>query len=306
MGERGPHGKVLVGKYGQILAMEAVVTDPADRWRWTKREHGQRPSQIDVTKPSVARGYDYLLGGKDNYAVDREAAEALLAIAPSSRAAAINNRRFLERAVRYVAEHEGIEQFLDHGSGLPTQENVHQIAQRLVPGSRVIYVDNDPIVLVHGGALLAQDKHTAVIAADMRDIDGILGAPDVRRLIDLEKPVAVLFVSVLHCIPDSDDPGGVVRRIMDRVAPGSCLVLSHLVSDDPESRQKITDFMLAASGGNWGRVRTVEEVTSWFDGLDVISPGLVEVSRWRPYLDDRPQDTLEWIEYGGVARKPAF
>jgi hypothetical protein len=285
--------------------MEVVVTDSADEWSWAKREHGQKSPQIDLSKPSVARGYDYLLGGKDNYPADREAAEALLAIAPSSRAAAVNNRRFLQRAVRYVAEQEHIEQFLDHGSGLPTQENVHQIAQRLIPGSRVVYIDKDPIVLVHGGALLAQNKHTAVIAADMRGTDGILGAPEVRRLIDLEKPVAVLFVSVLHCIPDSDDPGGLVRRIMDRVASGSCLVLSHLVSDDPEPRQKITDFMLAASGGDWGRVRTAEEVSSWFDGLDVVSPGLVEVSRWRPHLDDRPQDTMEWIEYGGVARKPA-
>jgi S-adenosyl methyltransferase len=284
--------------------MEAVVTEPVDRSSRIQ-EHGQEPFQVDVSKPSVARGYDYLLGGTENHAADREAAEALLAIAPSSRAVAVNNRRFLQRAVRYVAEHEGIEQFLDHGSGLPTQENVHQIAQRLIPGARVIYVDNDPVVHVHGGALLAQNEQTAVIDADIRDTDRILDAPDVRRLIDFDEPVAVLFVSVLHCIPDSDDPGGLVRRIMGRVAPGSCLVLSHLVSDDPESRRKITDFMLAASGGNWGRVRTAEEVRSWFDGLEVIDPGLVEVSQWRPREDDRPQETMEWIEYGGVARKPA-
>jgi hypothetical protein len=280
------------------------VTDRADSWSWTKWEHGLTPPQIDVSKPSIARGYDYLLGGKDHYQVDREAAEALLVIAPSSRALAVSNRRFLQRAVRCIAADEGIEQFLDHGSGLPTQDNVHQIAQRFAPGSRVVYVDKDPIVLAHGRALLAENQQTIVMTADMRDVDGILGDPGVRRLIDLDKPVAVLFVSVLHCIPDSDDPAGLVRRVMDRVAPGSCLVLSHLVSDDPESRQKITDFMLAASEGNWGRVRTAEEVESWFEGLDLLSPGLVEASQWRPDSHDRAQDTMEWIEFAGVARKP--
>jgi SAM-dependent methyltransferase len=280
------------------------VTDRSDSWSWAKREDGRVPSQIDMSKPSIARGYDYLLGGKDNYQVDREAAEALLAIAPSSRALAVNNRRFLQRTVRYIAEHEGIEQFLDHGSGLPTQDNVHQIAQHYAPGSRVVYVDNDPIVLAHGRALLAENQQTIVMTADMRDVDGTLSDPGVRRLIDVGKPVAVLFVSVLHCIPDSDDPAGLVKRVMERVAPGSCLVLSHLVSDDPESRQKITDFMLAATQGNWGRVRTVEEVASWFEGLELLSPGLVEASQWRPDPQDRAQDTMEWIEFAGVARKP--
>jgi hypothetical protein len=280
------------------------VTDRADEWGWTKRDPGHEPPEIDLSRPSIARGYDYLLGGKDNYPVDREAAEALLAIAPNSRDLAISNRRFLQRAVRYVAEHEGIEQYLDHGSGLPTQENVHQIAQRIVPGARVVYVDNDPIVLAHGRALLAENDQTVVITANMQDVDGILATPDARRLIDLSKPVAVLFISVLHCIPDTDDPGGVVRRIMDRVPPGSCLVLSHLVSDDPEARENITDFMLTASQGNWGRVRTKEEVASWFDGLELVSPGLVEISRWRPDPGDSAPDTMEWIEFGGVARKP--
>jgi hypothetical protein len=280
------------------------VTDRADSWSRAKREHGEAPPQIDLSKPSVARWYDYLLGGKDNYQVDREAAEALLAIAPSGRDLAVSNRRFLQRAVRYIAEHEAIEQFLDHGSGLPTQDNVHQIVQRFAPDSRVVYVDNDPVVLAHGHALLADDQQTIVITADMRDADGILEDPEVRRLIDLGEPVAVLFVSVLHCIPDSDDPAGLVKRVMERVAPGSCLVLSHLVSDDPEIRQKITDFTLAATHGNWGRVRTAEEVETWFDGLELLSPGLVEASQWRPDSHDRAPDTMEWIEFAGVARKP--
>ncbi|MGI5167009.1 SAM-dependent methyltransferase [Spirillospora sp. CA-253888] len=262
------------------------------------------PVGIDPTTPSVARMYDYYLGGKDNYAADREASEQLAQTAPSTRVLAVNNRRFLQRAVRHVAEREGIRQFLDHGSGLPTQDNVHQIAQRVDPASRVVYVDNDPIVLAHGRALLADNDRTTVITADMRDQETVTGHPDVLRLIDFDEPLAVLFVSVLHCVPDSDDPGGLLRRVMDRLAPGSVVVLSHLVSADAEVRARLTDFMLSATGGNWGRVRAAEDIVPWFEGLEVLDPGLVEVSSWRPGPDDVPQETTEWIEFGGVARKP--
>ncbi len=161
---------------------------------------------IDVTIPSVARMYDYYLGGKDNYAVDRAACEELDQVVPSTRALAVNNRRFLRRVVRWLAEEQGVRQFIDHGSGLPTQDNVHEVAQRVAPDARVVYIDNDPIVLAHGRALLEENRNTAVIQADMRDTDGILGHPEVTRLIDFDRPVAALFVSVLHCIPDEDDP----------------------------------------------------------------------------------------------------
>ncbi len=267
-------------------------------------EQAGASAEIDISTPSVARMYDYYLGGKDNFEADREACAHLDAAAPSTRALAVNNRRFLQRAVRHLAAEHGIRQFLDHGSGLPTQDNVHQIAQRVDPASHVVYVDSDPIVLAHGRALLAQDERTTVIQADMRDTEGVLGHPEVRQLLDLSRPIAALYVSVLHCIPDADEPGALMHAMVDRMAPGSFVVVSHLVSDDPALREQMTDFMLAATGGNWGRVRTVEEVSPWFDGLELLEPGLVEASQWRPESEDRSQLSMEWIEFAGVARKP--
>jgi SAM-dependent methyltransferase len=260
---------------------------------------------IDITVPSVARMYDYYLGGKDNYAVDREASEELLKVVPSTRELALNNRGFLRRAVRRLAEEHGVRQFLDHGSGLPTQDNVHQVAQQVDPAARVVYIDNDPIVLAHGRALLEENENTAVIQADMRHTDAILGHPEVRRLIDLSQPVAALFVSVLHCIPDSSDPAGLVRRVADRLAPGSFLVVCQLVSEDKATRDHVTEFMDESTRGNWGRVRQAHEVEAFFEGLEILEPGLVEVSTWRPDSDLGPkQATREWIEFGGVARRP--
>ncbi|RST05242.1 SAM-dependent methyltransferase [Streptomyces sp. WAC05374] len=261
------------------------------------------PDAIDTNVPSVARMYDYLLGGSDNYASDREACELLLKQVPSSKALAVNNRHFLRRVVRVLAKEYGIRQFIDHGSGLPTQDNVHQVAQAVDPASRVVYVDNDPIVLAHGRALLDENDRTAVIQADMRDTDGIFGHEETRRLIDFSRPVAALFVSVLHCIPDQDDPGALVRRVAERLVPGSFLVVCQLVSDRPEIRAFVTDFMAEATGGHWGRVREEHEVTEFLTGLEILEPGLVEVSTWRPDNDLAPvQQTDEWVEWGGVGR----
>ncbi|MFC9272624.1 SAM-dependent methyltransferase [Streptomyces zhihengii] len=261
------------------------------------------PEAIDTKVPSVARMYDYFLGGDDNYQSDREACEQLLQQVPSTKVLAVNNRRFLRRVVRMLAAEYGIRQFIDHGSGLPTQDNVHQVAQTVAPDSRVVYVDNDPIVLAHGRALLDENERTAVIQADMRDTEGIFGHEETQRLIDLSQPVAALFVSVMHCIPDTDDPGALVRRVAERLAPGSFLVVCQLVSDRPEIRAFVTDFMEQATGGNWGRVREEHEVTRFFDGLQILEPGLVEVSTWRPDTELAPvQQTDEWIEWGGVAR----
>ncbi|MGW1377783.1 SAM-dependent methyltransferase [Streptomyces sp. NPDC002446] len=268
------------------------------------QETQPQSSAVDVTIPSVARMYDYYLGGKDNYAVDREACEELSKVVPSTQVLAINNRRFLQRVVRWLATEHGIRQFIDHGSGLPTQDNVHQVAQRVDPQSRVVYVDNDPIVLAHGRALLEENAHTAVIQADMRDTDGIFGSPEVERLIDFDQPVAALFVSVLHCIPDSDDPAGLIKRVADRLAPGSFLVVCQLVSEDAATRDFVTEFMRVQTHGQWGRVRQAHELAGFLEGLEVLEPGLVEVSTWKPDADIGPKQlTLEWIEYGGVARK---
>ncbi|QHC24488.1 SAM-dependent methyltransferase [Streptomyces sp. GS7] len=263
-------------------------------------------STVDVSIPSVARMYDYYLGGKDNYAVDREACEELSKVVPSTQVLAINNRRFLRRVVRWLAQEHGIRQFVDHGSGLPTQDNVHQVAQQIDPDSRVVYVDNDPIVLAHGRALLEENENTAVIQADMRDTEGIFGHPEVERLIDLKEPVAALFVSVLHCIPDADDPAALVRRVAERLVPGSFLVVCQLVSEDAATRDFVTEFMRVSTHGNWGRVRQEYELRAFLDGLEIQEPGLVEVSTWLPDASDvgPKQLTKEWIEFGGVARKP--
>lgn len=255
----------------------------------------QLSTSIDASVPTAARMYDYYLGGKDNYASDRAACEELDKVVPSTRALALNNRRFLRRVVRTLAAEHGIRQFLDHGSGLPTQDNVHQVAQRVGPASRVVYVDNDPMVLAHGRALLEQDERTAVVQADMRDTEAIFSRPETGRLIDFSKPVAVLFNSVMHCIPDSetDGPPALVRRVAERLVPGSFMVMSQLVSEDPEVRAFVTDFMDKATQGQWGLVRQEKDVAAWFEGMDILEPGLVEVSTWRPDSDVAPRQRTQ-------------
>ncbi|GAB2580636.1 SAM-dependent methyltransferase [Kribbella endophytica] len=263
-------------------------------------------STVNESIPTAARMYDFYLGGKDNFAADRAAVEELDKVVPSTRALAVNNRQFLQRAVRVLAEDEGIRQFLDIGSGLPTQDNVHHVAQKVDAESRVVYVDNDPVVLAHGRALLVEDERTTVIQADMRDTETIFNHPDTLRLIDFSQPVAVLFNSVFHCIPDSetDGPPAVVRRVVDKLVPGSCLVMCQLVSEDAKIRDSVTKIMDQATQGHWGRVREEQDVAAWFEGMDILEPGLVEVSTWRPDDTQVPakQLTTEWIEYGGIAR----
>ncbi|KAA0931837.1 MULTISPECIES: SAM-dependent methyltransferase [Streptomyces] len=262
---------------------------------------------IDATVPTAARMYDHYLGGKDNYAADRAACEELDKVVPSTRRLALNNRSFLRRVVRTLATEYGIRQFLDHGSGLPTQNNVHQVAQAINPDSRVIYADNDPMVLVHGRALLDQNDRTAVIHADLRSTEEIFTHPDTQRLIDFSEPVAVLFNSVFHCIPDSetDGPQAVVRRVAERLAPGSFMVICQLVSEDAEVREFVTNFMDQATQGHWGRVRQEKDVAALFDGMEIIEPGLVEVSTWRPDNEVQTRQlTQEWIEFGGLGRLP--
>ncbi|MGH3323788.1 MAG: SAM-dependent methyltransferase [Streptomyces sp.] len=260
---------------------------------------------VDVTTPSVARMYDYYLGGKDNYEVDRLAVAELDKVVPSTRALAVNNRRFLQRAVRVLAQEYGVRQFIDHGSGLPTQDNVHQVAQRIDPAARAVYVDRDPIVLAHGRALLQENVNTAVIQADIRDTDDIFDHPEVRRLIDLSQPVGALFVSVMHCIPDSSDPAALLRRIIERLPSGSFVVINQLVSEDKATRDFVTEFMAESTHNNWGRVRQAHEVERYFDGLEVLEPGLGEINDWRLDSDLGPRQlTDEWYEFGGVARTP--
>ncbi|WP_276209409.1 SAM-dependent methyltransferase [Streptomyces dangxiongensis] len=264
---------------------------------------GNSKAGIDVSMPSVARMYDWLLGGVENYAADRTECERLLQIAPSSKILARNNRAFLQRVVRILAQDYGIRQFIDHGSGLPTQDNVHQIAQRIDPQARVVYIDNDPSVLAHGRAALEENDNTVVLNADMRHTDRILRHPEVQNLIDFTQPVAALFVSVLHCLPDQDRPEELVRRVSGHLAPGSFLVVCQLVSHRAEVRDRVTELMQVATHGHWGRVREEHEVRAYLDGLDILDPGLVDVTQWRPDSEvvARPQHQ-EWVEWGGVAR----
>lgn len=285
-------------------SMASLPRSPAAEGDPCGRERGERII-LDLSKPSVARMYDHLLGGTDNYQVDREACEKLLRIAPSTRELALVNRAFLVRSVRYLAREHGVRRFLDHGSGLPTRPNVHQVAQEVDPSSQVVYIDNDPVVHAHGRMMLAEDPQTtAVLLADMRETDRIFGSPEVQRLLQGDQPVAALFVSVLHCIPDSDDPWGLVRQVAERLPAGSYMVISQLASDDAELRSVITDFMDEITGGNWGQVRSINEVNRFFEDLELLEADRpVEVSRWWPDSDLAPrQRTKEWIEYGGVAR----
>ncbi|SDL18888.1 SAM-dependent methyltransferase [Nonomuraea jiangxiensis] len=244
-------------------------------------EQERAPAGIDPTVPSVARMYDYLLGGKDNFAADREAAAQILKISPNGREIARDNREFLGRAVRAVAE-VGIRQFLDIGTGLPTQENVHQVARRAAPESRVVYVDNDPIVLTHARALLAETPDTIVVKGDMREPKAILGDPDVTRHLDLRRPLAVLLVSVLHFVGDDDEAFGIVRNIREALPSGSHLILSHVTAGELGS-EDVGKGRAIYRGTTSGALapRSREQIAAFFEGLELLEPGLVEPSVWR-------------------------
>jgi S-adenosyl methyltransferase len=265
-------------------------------------------SRIDTSVPNPARIYDYLLSGKDNYSADREVAEQILAIAPVARDVVRDNRAFLRRVVRFLTREAGIRQFIDLGSGLPTQGNVHEIAQAIAPETRVVYVDNDAMVVTHSSALLSGDN-TIAIQADLRDPGAILGDPEVRKLIDFGQPVALLLVAILHFIPDEQDPFGTVARFRDGLPAGSYLAISHGSRDVPV-RPDMSAQEMAEMGARVEQLyeqtttlivtRPRAEVERFFDGFDLLEPGVVEIQRWRP--DDQPS-MLPGGFYGGVGRK---
>lgn len=246
--------------------------------RWTRPPQG-----LDVTRASSARIYDLMLGGKDHYAVDREVAARVLELAPQVRDAVRENRRFLQRAVHYLAGPAGIRQFVDIGTGLPTVGNVHEIARALRPDAHVVYVDNDPIVLVHGRALLADNDGTVVIEGDARDPADILAHPQLERMIDFNEPVAVLFVALLHFLTDEEDPGSVVAAFREVMAPGSYVVLSHATAGryHESSHQAAQVYRESATELT---LREPEQVLEFFDGFELVPPGLVPAAKWRPEL----------------------
>jgi hypothetical protein len=270
-------------------------------------EPGHRPVDLQTDQPHPARVYDYLLGGKDNFAADRAAAEAGLRANPNSRIPPRENRAFLGRAVRYLAGEAGISQFLDIGTGIPTSPNVHEVAQAAEPQARIVYVDNDPIVLTQARALLTTGPQgrTAYIDADLRDIDAILGSPDLQRTLDLSQPVGLLLLAVMHFIPDEDDPWALAARLLAALPSGSYLALSHLTGDfDPAAWAGVV--AVYRRSGVTMQVRPKPDVERFFGGLDLIDPGVVSLPQWRPDPSDvgRPPSDAAVSVYGGVARKP--
>jgi len=270
-------------------------------------EPGHRAVDLQTGQPHPARVYDYLLGGKDNFAADRAAAEAGLRANPNSRIPPRENRAFLGRAVRYLAGEAGISQFLDIGTGIPTSPNVHEIAQGIEPRARIVYVDNDPIVLAQARALLTTgpEGRTAYIDADLRDIDAILGSADLQRTLDLSKPVGLLLIAVMHFIPDEDDPWTLAARLLAALPSGSYLALSHLTGDfDPAAWAGVV--AVYRRSGVTMQVRPKPDVERFFAGLDLIDPGVVSLPQWRPDPSDvgRPPSDAAVSVYGGVARKP--
>ena len=260
----------------------------------------EEPVELDSTTPSAARMYDYYLGGKNNFAVDRDRAEEVLTRVPEIGPALRNNRAFLHRIVRYLAR-AGITQFIELGSGVPTSPNVHEIAQAVHLGTRVVYVDNDPVVLAHDRALLSGDSPNVVtINADICDPEDVLARPGLQRLIDFDRPVAVLLVAVLHFI--SGDAQELVAAYTRGLASGSYLAVSHGVSDgnDPHAIHEIRDIYSTASSP--AVFRTKAQVRELFDGLDLLAPGLVDVTAWHPTPETTAQGAGWYV--GALARKP--
>jgi SAM-dependent methyltransferase len=257
------------------------------------------PEGIDLDRPNAARMYDYALGGSHNFAVDREMVEKVEAMMPGSSLIAHANRGFLRRAVRYCGD-AGIRQFLDIGSGIPTVGSVHEVAQKVAPGTRVVYVDIDPVAVAHGQAILRDDPLATAIAGDVRRPEEILADPRLAKLLDFDQPVAVLLIAVLHFIPGADDPAGIVARLRERLAPGSYLVISHGTREElPDDAD--TAEQLYRSTSNPLSLRSRDEIERFFTGFELVDPGLTWVTSWRPRPEDDVAERREML--AGVARR---
>lgn len=253
-------------------------------------------ARLDTEHPHSARIWNYLLGGKDNFASDRRAADAVLAQMPEIADFARAGRGFLTRAVNFLAGEVGIRQFLDLGTGLPTADNTHELAQRVAPESRIVYVDNDPLVLVHARALMTSTAEgvTSYVDADVRSPETILAAA--RETLDFSRPVAVMMIGILGHVADSDNPARIVRTFIDALAPGSYLAINDSIVT-PENYSAVETAQ--NEGANY-HLRTVEQITGFFDGLELVEPGVVSTPQWRPDPDTDPEDLAV---YCGLARK---
>jgi hypothetical protein len=268
----------------------------------------QAPPGIDTTKPNVARVYDYHIGGKDNFAVDREVGEQILQLVPEARESGREHRAFLRRVVRYLTAEAGIRQFIDIGSGLPTQGNVHEVAQEIEPVARVVYADMDPVVVLHGQALIGTTSTTRIVAADLRDPGAILDNAEVREFIDFSRPVGLLLLAILHHIADEEDPAAIVGRFRDAMAPGSHLAISHFCNPGParpeDAELAVASEKLFSEKFGTGRWRTREEIIAYFGDFQLLEPGLVPLPEWRPHVaGNRGLPGAFHRFVGGVARK---
>jgi hypothetical protein len=259
---------------------------------------------VDQDRANVARVYDALLGGTHNFAVDRDVARTMTAIEPGMREGAKANRAFLGRAVRFLAD-AGIRQFLDIGSGVPTEGNVHEVARGVAPDSRVVYVDIDPVAIAHSKSILAGDDRTTVIEADLREPEIVLGHPEIRRFIDFDQPVALLLVAVLHFIRDEENPGELVKTLTRPLVSGSYLTISHATSDNRNASSVEAVRSLFTRATAPVNARGHAEISGFFDGFDLVEPGLVYFPQWRPdrreSFSDHPERSLGYV---GVGRRP--
>jgi hypothetical protein len=270
------------------------VTNGSQSADW---RHNFRP---DI--PSSARIYDYLLGGKDNYPADRDTARKLEEYIPSIRAAAQWNRAFVGRVVRFLVGQAGITQLVDVGSGLPTLRNVHEVAIEVSPSARVVYIDHDPIVLAHARDMLHNVGNATVIAQDMQDTDAILADPGLRALIDFGKPVGIMIVSMLHFVPDEDDPAGIIRRLIAPFPDGSYVAMTHATADG--SRRVSDAASIYDRATTRVHIRTREQIADMLAGLALVEPGVVWTPLWRPDPDDEiPADPSDSFYYAIVAAK---
>ncbi len=259
------------------------------------------PTGIDLSRPSAARVYDYYLGGSHNFEVDRRMAEEAISLWPQLPLLMQANRDFMRRAVRFLAD-QGVEQFVDIGSGIPTAGNVHEVAHRQDPRARVVYADNDPVAVAHSRAILADVDHAIVVHADLRRPEEVFGVPAVRELIDLTRPVALLLVAVLHFIPDADDPHAAVRRLGDLLPPGSYLVISH-ASPDRQPELATTHQELYRRTPTPMTMRTGEQIAGFFSGFELVPPGLVSLPLWRPEDDTMSSEAARMAGFAGVGLK---
>ncbi|MCW2935674.1 MAG: SAM-dependent methyltransferase [Actinomycetia bacterium] len=265
-----------------------------------KREAAVATPSFDPEVPSIARTYDYLLGGKDHFPADREIGEIFVQRFPGAVAIAQDNRACLVRAVRYIANDLGIDQFLDLGSGLPTADNVHEVAQRANSAARVGYVDIDPVVLAHGRALLQEDDQTVVIGANITDPRSVLGNPELGALLDFSRPVAIIASAILHHLTDDEDPLGVIGTYKDALPEGSCLFVSSFRTlGDPESAELEEVLHEAFGRGTW---RTDAQIAGYFAGTDIVEPGIVPCAQWYPEADPGELTGYQRLIVAGLGR----